>query len=275
MGNEEPIQIDIEAVIKAKVPKAAKKIPGFVYRFLKKTICQERINYILRRYAGDEGVDFARDLLNELNVTIKLEGEENIPPQGKFTFVSNHPLGGLDGIALVAAVGEKYNSNIRFLVNDLLMNVKPLASVFIPINKHGGQAKDAAEVVTEAYQSDNQILFFPAGLVSRLQHGEVRDLEWKKAFIAKTVQFQRDIIPIYFNGNNSMFFYRLAQIRKRLGIKFNIEMVYLPNELFKSKNKTFSIRFGKPIPWQTFDKTKSQVEWANVVKQLVYQMKNK
>lgn len=273
MNNEAPIQIDIEAVIKAKAPKASKKIPGFVYRFLEKTICQERMNYILRKYAGDYGVDFARDLLNELNVKIILEGEENIPSEGKFTFVSNHPLGGLDGVSLVAAVGEKYNSKIRFLVNDLLMNVKPLASVFIPINKHGGQAKNAAEVVAQAYQSDNQILFFPAGLVSRLQHGEIRDLEWKKAFIAKTVQFQRNVIPIYFEGHNSSFFYRLAQIRKRLGIKFNIEMVYLPNEMFKCENKTFTIRFGKPISWQTFDKTKTQSEWAEIVKQEVYRMR--
>ncbi len=273
MEKEEPIQLDIEKVIKKKAPDFGKKIPGFVYRFLEKTICQEQMNAILREYADCKGVDFADALLSVLNVKVKLEGEENIPAEGRFTFASNHPLGGLDGVSLVSVFGKKYHSQIKVQVNDLLMNVTPLAPVFLPINKHGRQAKDAADILKNAYESDNQMFVFPAGLVSRLQKGEIRDLEWKKAFISKTIQFQRDVIPIYFEGLNSSFFYRFAYIRKKLGLKFNIEMIYLPSEMFKSKDKTFVIHVGKPIPWQTFDKSRSLSEWAQFVKDKVYELK--
>ncbi len=275
MGKKEPIQIDIEKVIKNKAPGVGNKIPGFIYRFLERTICQEQMNYILREYADCEGVSFADALLSELNVTVKLEGEENIPTEGKFTFASNHPLGGLDGVALVSVFGKRYDSRIKVQVNDLLMNVAPLAPVFLPINKHGRQAKNAADVLKNAYESDDQMVVFPAGLVSRWQNGEIRDLEWKKAFISKTIQFQRDVIPVSFEGLNSGFFYRFARIRKKLGLKFNIEMIYLPSEMFKSKNKTFVIHIGKPIPWQYFDKSKSPFEWAQFVKEKVYELKKR
>lgn len=273
MRGKSLVQLDIEKIVKSKAPGFGKKLPGFVYRFLERTICQERMNYILREYGDKLGVDFADGLLDELNVKIKLVGEENIPHDGRFTFVSNHPLGGLDGVGLVSALGKRYHSAIKFIVNDLLMNVRNLAPVFLPINKHGGQAKESADVLSKAYESDDQIIIFPAGLVSRLQQGEIRDLEWKKAFIAKSIQYERDVIPMYFEGYNSMFFYRLAKLRKSLGIKVNIEMVYLPGELFKSENKTFTVRIGKPIPWQTFDKSKSHKEWAEYVKQHVYELK--
>ena len=273
MDKELPLQLDIERIIKTKAPGLGKKLPGFAYRFLEKTICQERMNYILRTYNGDEGVDFANSLLHELNVTVNLVGTENIPEKGRFTFASNHPLGGLDGISLVSVLGSKYNSKIKFLVNDLLMNVKPLAPVFLPINKYGGQAKDSAEEIRKAYESDDQILVFPAGLCSRLQPGGVQDLEWKKTFIAKTIQYQRDVVPVYFDGLNSKFFYRFARIRKMLGLKFNIELIYLPSEMFKSENKTFTIYFGKPIPWQTFDRTKTLGQCATEVKKQVYDLK--
>lgn len=268
-----PIQIDIEKVIKTKVPGLGEKLPAFLFRFLEKTICQEQMNYILRKYAGYEGVDFAKALLSELNVTTNIIGLENIPDSGRFTFASNHPLGGLDGVSLVAVFGEKYLSGIKFVVNDLLMNVKPLAPVFLPINKHGAQAKGAAEILARAYESDQQIFVFPAGLVSRMQKGGIYDLEWKKSFIAKTIQYKRDVIPVYFEGLNSNFFYRLAWLRKKLGIKVNIEMIYLPSEMFKSRNKTFTIHIGKPIPWQTFDSSKSLTEWAAHVKEVIYKLK--
>ena len=273
MDKELPLQLDIERIIKTKAPGLGKKLPGFAYRFLEKTICQERMNYILRTYNGDEGVDFANSLLHELNVTVNLVGAENIPEKGRFTFASNHPLGGLDGISLVSVLGSKYDSKIKFLVNDLLMNVKPLAPVFLCIDKYGGQAKDSAEEIRKAYESDDQILVFPAGLCSRLQPGGVQDLEWKKTFIAKTIQYQRDVVPVYFDGLNSKFFYRFARIRKMLGLKFNIELIYLPCEMFKSENKTFTIYFGKPIPWQTFDRTKTLGQWATEVKKQVYDLK--
>ncbi|HBK30605.1 MAG TPA: glycerol acyltransferase, partial [Porphyromonadaceae bacterium] len=156
-----------------------------------------------------------------------------------FIFASNHPLGGLDGICLSAYLGEKYNGNIRYLVNDVLMHIRNLRTIFVPVNKYGAQAKESAKAIQEAYRSDNQIITFPAGLCSRKQNGKIKDLPWMKSFVLKAIEHQRDIIPVHFKGKNSAFFYNFSAIRKFVGVKFNIELVYLPDEMFKNKNQTF------------------------------------
>ncbi len=274
MEKKEVVQLDVESIIKAKSPKIGKRLPKFVYRFLERTICQDRMNYILRTYSECVGVDFAKAVLSELNVTIEVEGLDAISCDKRYVFASNHPLGGLDGVGLVAILGEKYQSKIKYLVNDLLMNVKPLAPVFVPINKYGAQAKGAAGDVSSAYASEHdQVIVFPAGLCSRLQKGGVRDLEWKKSFVSKAVQTQRDIVPVYFEALNSSFFYKFAQWRKRLGIKFNIELIYLPSEIFKAENRTFKVYVGEPIPWQSLDRSHTPAQWADEIKNIVYGLK--
>lgn len=275
MNTAQSLHLDVEKAVKSKAPEAGKKIPGFIYRFLAKLICQERMNHLLDTYGHLSGVDFATGVLEDLRVKVILQGEENIPQTGTFIFASNHPLGGLDGMALVSVFGKKYDHKIRFIVNDLLMQITPLASVFVPINKHGGQDKEKARLLNDALESDNQILIFPAGLCSRLQHGKIRDLEWKKAAISKAIESQRDLIPVFFEGRNSRFFYTLAYLRKKLGIKANIEMIFLPREMFKNEGSTFVVRVGKPIPWQTFDKSRSQRNWAEYLKNKVYELQQR
>lgn len=272
MDSAVSLHIDIEKAIKKKAPDAGRKIPGFVYRFLAKLICQDQMNDLLFRNRDRFGVDFADGVLQDMEVQVVMEGQENIPAAGNYIFASNHPLGGLDGMALVKVFGDKFDKKVRFIVNDLLMNIPNLATVFVPINKHGNQGKGNAALLNEAFSSDNQILIFPAGLCSRLQEGKIRDLEWKKAVIAKSVEYQRDIVPVFFEGANSSFFYRLGYWRKKLGIKVNIEMAFLPKEMFKNTHKTFVVRVGKPIPWQTFDKSKSQRGWAEYLKNKVYEL---
>jgi putative hemolysin len=255
------------------MPKYYKRIPRFVVDYLKRTVHQDEINDILSRTSHLEGVAFMQNLVsNEFNITIKTKGEENIPPDGRFVFVANHPLGGMDGICISAVLGERYDGKIKYLVNDILYFLKPLQPIFVPINKHGSQAKGSAQAISEAYASDVQMLSCPAGLVSRKQKGEIKDLMWHKSFIQKAVENKRDVIPVHFSGRNSNFFYNFANIRKWLGIKFNIELIYLPDELFKIKNSTFTITFGKPIPWQTFDKSKTPLQWAQYVKEIVYSL---
>lgn len=275
MNNAETLRLDIEKTIKRKAPGAGAKIPGFVYRFLSRLICQDRMNDLLSKKGHLKGVDFASGALDEMNVKVVMEGEHNIPADGKFIFASNHPLGGLDGMALVKLFGEKFDHKIRFVVNDILMNIKCLATVFVPINKHGAQGKATASLINEAFESDNQVLIFPAGLCSRLQGGKIRDLEWKKAVIAKSVEYQRDVIPVFFEGRNSRFFYLFAYLRKALGIKANIEMIFLPGEMYKNNNKTFVVRVGEPIPWSTFDKSRSQKQWAEYLKNKVYDLQQR
>ena len=268
------LKIDVEKVFASKSEKLAKLLPGFIIRYLKRIIHQDEMNDFLSRNYHKQGIEFADSVLDELDIKFKIEGFENIDKDGRYLFASNHPLGGPDGIILISIFGKEF-ADIKFLVNDILMNIKNLASVFIPINKHGGQAKEAAQMLENAYQSETTILTFPAGLVSRKQKGKIEDLQWKKSFIVKSVKHKRDIVPVHIDGRNSNFFYNLANLRKFLGLKSNLEMLYLPNELYKQRGKTFTVRIGKPVSYQTFDKSRSYDEWAKLMKFETYKLANK
>lgn len=268
-------QIDLKEILAQKAPSAARKIPGFIVNYLIRTVHQDELNDILTRYHDKQGVAFMRELIGYFDLTLNLVNEKNIPAGGRYIFASNHPLGGLDGICLSAVIGTRYDGKIRYFVNDLLLYLSNLKSIFVPVNKHGSQGKKNARLMDEAYASENQIVTFPAGICSRKQNGKIEDPEWKKSFIQKAVEYKRDVVPVYFEGRNSNFFYRLANIRKAFGIKMNYEMIYLPDEMFRSKHKTFSIYFGEPIPWQTFDNSRKPAEWAEWVKNIVYTIKTK
>lgn len=273
MAKEGITQIDIQQVLRQKAPSVARKIPGFIVNYLIRTIHQDELNDILTRYHDKQGTDFMQALLGYFDLTLELIHEQNLPAEGRYIFASNHPLGGLDGICLSAVLGNRYEGKIKYLVNDLLLYLTNLQSIFVPINKHGAQGKENARRIEEAYASDHQVITFPAGLCSRKINGKITDPEWKKSFIQKAVEYERDVVPIYFEGKNSNFFYRLANIRKRLGIRMNYEMIYLPDEMFRLKHQTFRIYFGKPIPWQTFQSDKKPAEWAAWVKDIVYKLK--
>lgn len=261
--------IHLEAVFQSKNPKLAKLIPGFIYRYLKRIIHVNEINEFLRLHGEKQNLDFIEAAIKDFNVTINTEGTENIPASGRFIFAANHPLGGFDGLILMKIISN-YFSEFRFLVNDILLNIKNIQSLFVPINKHGKQAVDAATEMEKLFESDIQILTFPAGLVSRKIKGQIVDLPWHKNFITKALKYKRDIIPVHFSGRNTDFFYRLARLRKFLGIKANIEMLYLVDETYKHRNKHLVVKFGKPIPWDTFDKSKKPQQWAKWVKEKVY-----
>ena len=208
-------------------------------------------------------------------MTLQIEGMENLPSKedGKlYTFVSNHPLGGADGVALGAIIGRHYDGRFRYLVNDLLMNLPGLAPVCIPINKTGSQSRNFPAMVEEGFRSNNHILMFPAGICSRRRGKQIEDVEWKKTFITKSVEYQRDVVPIHFEGKNSDFFYRLANFSDRYVKKINIAMLFLVDEMYKNVHKTFKVTIGQPIPWQTFDRSRSAKEWAQEVKSRVYKL---
>ena len=245
------LQLDIEGILRKRIPSRKQKfIPGFLYGALSRLIHQDELNEMLRIGYPSQGSEFSRKVLKHLDIEVTVEGAENLPAKDRrVVFASNHPLGGLDGIALIAVLGQRYgDENIRFLVNDLLMNVEPLGNVFLPINKYGSQARAAAEAINAEYASDRQIVIFPAGLVSRLHPGgEVYDLKWQKAFVQKAIENDRDIVPVRFVALNRKRFYRLAKWRKKLGIKINIEQATLPAELCASRGKRFRIIIGQPV----------------------------
>lgn len=262
--------IHIEKVFREKSPNAARFIPGFVFGYLRRKIHEKEINAFLYENRHLVGLPFVDMLVREFGANIKVSGMENLPEKGRAIVAANHPLGGLDGVVLMQVVGKK-RKDFLFPVNDILLFLPTLKPLFIPINKHGSNQENL-QILDNAFDSENLILYFPAGLVSRKQNGKIEDLEWKKTFIAKAVKYKRDVIPTFVEGANSNFFYNLANLRKRLGIKANIEMLYLPDEMFKQFNKTIHVIFGKPIPYDTFDRRYNFNEWAQRIKKYVYTM---
>lgn len=267
--------IDIDKVLKSKMGAKAKWVPRFAVKWLKHIIHEDAMNGFLWESRNLRGTPWLEACVKYLQCTVEVEGMENLPAKddGKlYTFVSNHPMGGIDGVALGSVIGRHYDDKFRYLVNDLLMNLPGLAPLCIPINKTGHQGRNFPQMVEDGFCSNYHMLMFPAGLCSRRKNGVIRDLPWKKTFIAKSVEYQRDVVPIFFGGRNSEFFYRLSNISDRYVKKVNIAMLFLVDEMYKNVGKTFHVKIGKPIPWQTFDKSKTPAEWAEYVKQQVYSL---
>ena len=271
-----PFQIDIDEILRSKAGPKAKRIPRFIVAWLKRRLHQDQVNDFLRIIGDKEGVPWLKGCLDFLDTKVEVKGLENLPSDAdgrRFTFVSNHPLGGQDGVALGYVLGTHYDGRIKYLVNDLLMFLPGLAPLCIPINKTGKQSRQFPAMVEAGFSGDDHILMFPAGLCSRRRHGVIRDLPWNKTFITKSVQHQRDVVPIYFSGRNSNKFYTIANLCKMFGLKFNLAMLYLVDELFKNQHKTFEVHIGRPIPWQTFDRSRTATQWAAYVQDIVYQLK--
>lgn len=268
--------IDIEKILASKVGDKMKFIPKSLVNWLIRTTHQEELNEFIWRSRDHEGYDWLEDCVKFLDMNLKVEGFENLPEkdsQKRYTFVSNHPLGGGDGVALGAILGRKYGNDIRLIVNDILMHLPGLAPLCIPVNTTTSKRERAmTEMVEKGFTSDYNLLLFPAGLCSRKIDGKIQDLEWKKTFITKSIESQRDIVPIHFEGHNSNKFYRIANICKMLKLKVNVAMLYLPDEMIKNRHNTFTVRIGKPIPWQTFDKSRKPKEWAQWVREQVYEL---
>lgn len=269
-------KIDIDKVLHDKLGGKARFVPLFVSRWLKRIVHQEEMNAFLESVKHLQGVPWLEAVLDHLDVRLDVQGLENLPPMDggrRCTFVSNHPLGGPDGLAIGKILGQHYDGHIRYLVNDLLMNLHGLAPLCVPVNITGKQSRDLPRKVDAAFGSDDHVIMFPARLCSRKINGEVHDLPWNKAFVVKSVETRRDVVPVYFDGCNSPRFYRFANIGKRLGLKFNIAMLFLADEMFLNRHKTFRVVIGKPIPWQTFTKEKRPSDWALWVEERVYALR--
>ena len=263
--------IDVRRILKEKNPKFEKRAPKFLVKYLERIFHQDEVNTILDENKDLYNYDFASELVKRFGLKFNLIGSENIPPTGGAIFVVNHPLGGFDALALTHGMAP-VRKDAKFMVNDVMMNLKNIHGLMVGVNKHGTKTKNSIEKVNELFASDNAIFIFPAGLVSRRKRGYVIDSEWKKTFIAKAKKFKRDVVPVYIDGELSTFFYRLSNLRKRLGIKKNIEMLYLANETFKLKNGEFNITVGEAISYNKFDKSKTDLEWAAAVKKVVYNL---
>ena len=264
--------VDVRRLIADKNPKVLKWLPGFVIRYVERIIHQDEVNEFFNQQKGKNAYEFSQAALDKFNIIYELKGAENIPPVSESCiFAANHPLGGFDAVAIIAALKD-IRPDLTFIVNDFLLSVENLKDRFVGVNKVGKNAMESLQRVDDLFASDVATFIFPAGLVSRKIDGKVTDLMWKKTFISKAIKYQKPIVPVYIEGKLTNRFYRLARIRKFLGIKLNIEMLFLVDELFKQQDNKMDIFFGQPISPETFDQSKSEREWAQWVKEQVYRL---
>lgn len=277
-----PLQFDIRAIIKSKAPKA--RIPDFLIRYLERIAHIKQMNAFLRKHTTERNYDFIRLVLDEeLGCSASIEGTENIPTDGRpVIFVSNHPLGGLDGMIIAQMIHEARSTSakreLKVIVNELLMYMEPINELWAPVNKVGRLTREQATEQQRMWESETDVLTFPAGACSRLQRidgkWQIQDLVWQKNVVQRAREYKRDIVPIYFEGHNSRFFYALAFIRKLLHIKLNIEMLYLVDEMYGAHGKHFRVHVLPPIPYSTFDNSRTPIQWAQYVKSIVYATNN-
>lgn len=268
VANDAPQQINIGEVI---AKKFRKKLPRIIVRPLEKLIRQDEINYVLREYGHYEGMAFVEKLMYYFGIKLEILGRERLPESPRSLFVCNHPLGGLDGICLSHLIGQHYQCDIRYIVNDMLLFLHPFRNIFVPVNTLRGQSRESVTRINNALSSDYPIITFPAGICSRLIDGKVQDLPWKRSFVKQALRSERDIVPLYFHGYNSRFFYRVERLRKKLGIKFNIGTALLPKEMFDAKGSHFTVAVGEPLSYQNLLSSKLDTDAiAALVRHKVY-----
>jgi len=271
MSDSQPLKIDAEALIRSKNPALARWLPGFVLRYIKRILHQEYINDFLVRHGDKRSFAFVAEVIHAFGINVSHEGLENLPSEGGCIVVSNHPIGGLDGMALLQVIGEK-RRDVRFMVNDLLLNIRNLEDLFIGVNKHGkNQGRTLAEI-DSVFAGTGVMAIFPAGLVSRKNHGVIRDLPWKKTFVTKAKQYDRPVVPVHISGRNSDFFYNLARLRSRLGIRANIEMFFLMDEMYHQLGKNIHLKFGRPISPGQLSPGLPDYVWAQKIKDHIYNL---
>ena len=263
--------INVRSVIRSKSAALERYLPNFLIRYLEQILHQDEINELLNNYGNLPNVQAADAIFRYAGIQMVVHGLDLVPEEGRYVFVSNHPLGGLDGVLLIKVIGERF-SGVKFIVNDLLLHLNIFKDVFVPVNKHGRQSPDYAKRINDTYDSNDQIIYFPAGLCSRRIKGIITDPPWKRSVFRKALQHHRDIVPVFFSGQNSNFFYRLANLRKWLRIPFNIEMLYLSDEAFRQKGATFDIYFGRPIPYNSFSSHQNLDQWILKIRNDVYSL---
>lgn len=262
--------IDVEKVLKEKAPGLKKWMPRFVLNWLKRKLHEDEINVVMHDLKDVHGVEFNNQALDRLGAKVISTNSDLIPKTGGIIFAANHPLGGLDGMTFVKAIAE-VRPDIHFVVNDVLKNIKNYGDVFIGINKIKSTSPTSLRTIESVLMTDEAVGFFPAGLVSRKQEGVIMDLDWKKSFVTQAIDHKRMIVPVFIEGQNSKFFYNFASFRKRIGIKANIEMLFLPDEMFKQRGNTIKVHFSKAFDAASvLDKRKTHKQWADTIKAFIY-----
>ena len=259
--------LDVEKVLG---PKLMKKLPRFAVNFFKRRIHQDEINDCIMHAEHYKGAGFFDEALNYVGITFKIRGEENLDPGKKYLFAGSHPLGGPEALIIGSVFRRIYGDGFKVPVNHLLANLKPLNEFFVPVRVYGSNRnRELGEQIADMFRSDYQVLVFPAGMCARKIKGKVTEMPWKKMFITQSRKFERDVVPIHISGFNSRRFFLFTKLSTFLKLKFNLGMIFLVDELFNKKGQEFVVTFGKPVPYTTFDKTKTDLQWAAEIKDQV------
>lgn len=272
---KQPIHVSVDEILRAKAGAKARFVPRFLVNYLKKIVHEDEINEYLSQTAGITGVPWLKETVKYFDMQVTVEGEENFPPDGdglRYTFACNHPLGGPDGIAIGWEIGKRYGGKVKYILNDILTNLPGLKPLCVPVNKTGAQSRRSPQMINEGFAGNDNIVMFPAGLCSRRHKGVIRDLPWTKTFIVKSVATHRDVVPMHFSGRNSDRFYRIARACEVLHSPINFAMLFLADETYRNRHKSFTLKIGKPIPWQTFDKSRTPAQWASYVQDICYSL---
>lgn len=260
-------ELDLRDIIATKKPLLAARLPSCVVTATERYLHLPEINELLREGERLSPSAFLGRILERLDITYRTFGLDAIPQSSRLMFASNHPFGGTDGIMLADAVCRRWG-DVRLSVNDLLMNLRPLTPIFLPVNKFGVQGGDSANRIKKVFEGNTPIVVFPAGICSRREKGCVTDTAWHSGFIKRAVAARRDIVPVYCEGTLSNRFYNVSAFRKKLGIRYNVEMLMLPDELFRRRGSCFRIYFGKPIGWQLLEPLSPSAQTSAVRKEV-------
>jgi putative hemolysin len=239
----------VESVIESKFPAFGNTAPSVarpMIAFLKKLVREDEVNEFLRVNDGIDAFDFVDRVLEHFNFSFSvLDREvENIPSEGRVVIVANHPLGVLDGIALLKLVGQ-VRRDVRIVANDVLLHFGPLKSLLLPVvNVGGGDNRGNVKAIHEALENDEAVIIFPSGEVSRAGPRGIRDGRWQSGFLRFAERAQAPILPVRLSGRNSALFYGVSALYRPLS------MLMLLREPHMQRNGTLSVRIGRPIPWK-------------------------
>lgn len=252
--------VDIEKILG---PKLRKKLPRIAIYFLKRRLHQDQVNEAIMGANPYHGVGFFDEALKYLNITYRTRGEEKLDKDKKYIFVCNHPLGGPEALIIGSVFHRLYGEGFQVPVTPIMANLKPLAEFFTPVNNLSSkQSRDLGERIAKMFNSDQQVVVFPAGLCARKIKGKITEMPWKKMFVTQARRYERDVVPVHMSGHNSKWYFFLCKLSKFLRLKINIGMLFLVDELFKQRGNEFVITFGEPVPYTTFDKSKTDLQWA-------------
>lgn len=199
-------------------------------------------------YPHYEDIDFVEQVLEYFNISYSTRDveKERIPTEGRVVIIANHPIGTLDGLALIKLISE-VRHDLKVVANEMLMAVKPLHNMLLPVNNmHGGTPKQHLSAIQKHLNNDGALIIFPAGEVSRLRPQGVRDTRWHSGFLRIAKQAKSPILPVYIDGKNSPLFYSVSMIYKPLAT------VLLVKEMFKQRKKHLPMRIGELIPCEAY-----------------------